>query len=119
MADRLADDTALVRFPTQRELLTAILRRWIVVVLCALLGVAWGISTLRSSSYLYSVQMTVTPAQRGTTSNVGGGLAALVNLAIPSGDNGSDFSLYLDLLKSRNIADELAKDPQLMIFTVQ
>jgi len=58
--------------------------------------------------------MTVTPAQRGTTSNVGGGLAALVNLAIPSGDNGSDFSLYLDLLKSRNIADELAKDPQLM-----
>jgi len=58
--------------------------------------------------------MTVTPAQRGGTSNVGGGLAALVNLALPSGDSGSDFNLYLDLLKSRNVADQLAKDPELM-----
>jgi len=58
--------------------------------------------------------MTVTPAQRAADANVSGGLAALMNLAMPSGGTGSDFSLYLDLLKSRNIADELAKDPQFM-----
>jgi len=114
MTDKLADETSLVRFPTQRELLTAILRRWWLVCLCALIGLWWGITSLHSEAYRYAVQMTVTPAQRGTTSNVGGGLAALVNIALPSGDNGSDFQLYLDLLKSRNIADEIAKDPKIM-----
>jgi hypothetical protein len=114
MSDKLADDTSLVRFPTQREVLTAILRRWWLVCLCALGGLAYGIDSLHSEAYRYPVQMEVTPAQRGTTSNVGGGLAALVNIALPSGDNGSDFQLYLDLLTSRNIADELAKDPKLM-----
>ena len=114
MANRLPDDQALIRFPTQRELLTAIFRRWFLVVLCALVGVAYGVSVVRSTPYLYTVQMTVTPAQRNTNNNTGGGLAALVSLALPSGENGSDFSLYLDLLKSRNIADELAKDQQLM-----
>jgi hypothetical protein len=114
MSGKLADNKSLVRFPSQQELMTAVFRRWKLVCLCALLGLAWGINGLHSAPYLYSVQLTVTPAQRGTASNAGGGLAALVNLAMPSGDNGSDFSLYLDLLKSRNIADELAKDPRIM-----
>ena len=114
MSDRTPDDVSLIRLPTQRELLTAILRRWYLVVLGALVGLAWGVQDLHSQSYRYAVQMTVSPAQRGTSSNVGGGLAALVNLALPSGENGSDFSLYLDLLKSRNVADELAKDQKLM-----
>jgi len=114
MSDKLPDDTSQIRFPTQRELLTQILRRWKLVVLCALIGVAWGIDVLHSETYRYAVQMTVTPAQHGTNSNAGSGLAALVNLALPSGDGASDFSLYLDLLKSRNIADELTKDPAIM-----
>jgi hypothetical protein len=76
--------------------------------------VVGGINSLHSESYRYAVQMIVTPAQRNTTNNVGSGLAALVNLAVPSGDTGSDFNLYLDLLKSRNIADEVAKDPRIM-----
>src|SRR5262245_18755676 len=114
MPDRLQDDASVIRFPTQRELLTAILRRWWLVVICVVIGVAWGVNSLHTESYRYTVQMTVTPAQRSATNSVGGGLAALVNLAVPSGDNGSDFNLYLDLLKSRNIADEVAKDPKLM-----
>ena len=114
MSDKLADETSLVRFPTQRELLTAVLRRWWLVSICALVGLWWGISSLHSEAYRYAVQMAVTPAQRGTSSNVGGGFAALVNIALPSSDNGSDFQLYLDLLKSRNIANELAKDPKIM-----
>src|SRR3954462_7018554 len=114
MSDRLPDNPSLLRLPTQRELLIAVLRRWKLILLCALLGFAWGVSTLRSEPYLYTVQMTVTPAQRAADANVSGGLAALMNLAMPSGGTGSDFSLYLDLLKSRNIADELAKDPQFM-----
>lgn len=108
------DDPSLIRFPTQRELLTAIFRRWFLVVLGASLGLAWGINVVHSLPYLYTVEMRVTPAQRGTSANVGTGLAALVNLALPSAESGSDFSLYLDLIKSRNVADELAKDPKIM-----
>jgi hypothetical protein len=114
MLNRLPDDQAPLRFPTQRELLTAIIRRWFIVILCAGIGVAYGISIVRSTPYRYTVQMTVTPAQRSQTNSGGSGLAALVNLALPGGENGSDFGLYLDLLKSRNIADELVKDQQLM-----
>jgi hypothetical protein len=114
MPDKSPNDTSLIRFPSQHELLTEILRRWWLVCLCVLLGIAWGINSLHSAAYLYPVQMTVTPAQHGTANNVGGGLAALVNLALPSGESGSDFNLYLDLIRSRNIADELAKDPKIM-----
>lgn len=108
------DDTSLVRFPSQHELLTAVFRRWKVVCFCALLGLAYGVNVLHSETYLYRVQMIVTPAQRGSAPSAAGGFAALVNIALPSGGEGSDFNLYLDLLKSRNIADELAKDPKLM-----
>jgi hypothetical protein len=116
MSDALVNESAPIKFPSQRELLTAMFRGWKVICLCILIALLWAINDLHSAVYLYQVQMQVTPAQRNgdTSLNTGGGLAALANLGLPSLQTGSDFRLYLDLLTSRNIADELAKNPTIM-----
>jgi hypothetical protein len=116
MSDAVINDPALMKLPSQRELLTVMFKGWKLILLGVFIGVLWASNDLNSTGYYYDVQMQVTPAQRNGDSGIsaGGGLAGLANLALPSLQSGSDFRLYIDTLKSRNIADELAKDPAIM-----
>lgn len=116
MSKAVVDNASLIRFPSQREMLTALLRGWWLILLGAILGLVWGANSLYSAPYLYRVEMTVVPAQQGGGGGAQGALAQLANLGIVSGgaQSDTDFKLYLDLLTSRKIADELAKDPSIM-----
>jgi hypothetical protein len=114
MSDAVVNDPALIKLPSQRELLTVMFKGWKLILLGVFAGILWASDDLNSSGYYYDVQMQVTPAQRNGDSGAAGGLAGLANLALPSLQSGSDFRLYIDTLKSRNIADELAKDPAIM-----
>ena len=116
MSDALINDPALIKLPSQRELLAVMFKGWKLILLGMFIGVLWAVNDLNSAGYSYDIQMQVTPAQRNGDSGIGagGGLAGLANLALPSLQTGSDFRLYIDTLKSRNIADELAKNPAIM-----
>ncbi len=116
MSDAVLDRPAPIRFPTQQEIAGALLRGWILVLLGAIAGLAWSRDNLRSASYEYRAQMQVTQVQ--STGGEGGfgsaGLSALASAGLPIAQNGNEFHLYLDSLKTRDIADELAKDPVIM-----
>jgi len=119
MSNASITDSAPFAWPTQRELMIALTKGWKLIFLCVLVAVLWAIDGLHSAPILYQAQMSVTPAQTNggdaARLSAAGGLASLAGFALPSAQGGgSDFQLYLDSLRSRTIADELAKDPALM-----
>jgi hypothetical protein len=105
-----------IRFPTQREVAMALLNGWFLVLLGIAIGVMWTADNLKSTAYQYRAQMQVTQAQaNGDTNQTAlGSLASFASAGLPIAQNGSEFRLYLDSLKTRDIADELAKDPAIM-----
>lgn len=86
------------------------------VVLSAAAGAILAIVFLRSTQYLYSATLRVTPvlSQSSTSSS---GLSTLANLAgvsVGRGDAVKPFVLYLQLLRSREVAAALARDQVLL-----
>lgn len=89
----------------------------------SLLGFFFAIIYLHMATPVYSVELKITPAPAssatgGLSKKLGslGGLAALAGVSVgsSSGDSATPFDLYLEELKSRELANELAKDPQIM-----
>jgi len=114
MSDVVLDQQP-IRFPSQRELAAALLNGWFLVLLGMLVGVMWAADNLKASGYQYRAQMQVTQAETtGGGANQLSGLAALAGAGLPIAQNGTEFRLYLDSLKTRDIADQLAKDPTIM-----
>ena len=116
MSDAVLDQPP-IRFPSQREIAFAVLNGWFLVLLGVLVGVMWAAGNLKSLPYEYRAQMQVTQAQANggeTNQSTLGALASLAGAGLPIAQNGSEFRLYLDSLKTRDIADELAKDPVIM-----
>jgi hypothetical protein len=93
-----------------------LLNGWFLVLLGMLVGVMWAADNLKGSGYQYRAQMQLTQAQTNGNPNQSmlGGLESLATAGLPVAQNGSEFGLYLDSLKTRDIADELAKDPVIM-----
>jgi hypothetical protein len=116
MSDAVLEHPAPFRFPSQQQIAAALLRGWILILLGIALGVWSAANDLRATSYQYRAQMQVTQAQSNSGGGLSttGGLAALATAGFPLGQNGDEFRLYLDSLKTRDIADELAKDPVIM-----
>ena len=114
MSDVVLDQQP-IRFPSQRELAAALLNGWFLVLLGVAVGVMWAADNLKASGYQYRAQMQVTQAETtGGGANQLSGLAALAGAGLPIAQNGTEFRLYLDSLKTRDIADQLAKDPTIM-----
>ncbi|TRW14877.1 Wzz/FepE/Etk N-terminal domain-containing protein [Glacieibacterium frigidum] len=92
-------------------------RRWWLVLAFTLVGFIAAIVYLRTAQYTYTVELRVSPAEslsgRGQS---GGGLSSLAQLAGLGADSAppSAFRLYLEGLKSREVAERLARDPVLM-----
>jgi hypothetical protein len=116
MSDAVLDRPAPIRLPTQQDIAAALLRGWILVLLGVIAGLAWSRDNLRATSYQYRAQMQVTQAQGngGEGTGLSAGLSALAGVGLPVAQNGNEFRLFLDSLKTRDTADELAKDPAIM-----
>lgn len=90
-------------------------RKWTIAGLAAaglLLAVIW----LQTVTYRYAASLKLTPVQANTPTAGGGlgGLASLAGVSIGRGEVVKPFVLYLQLMKGRTVAAELARDPALM-----
>lgn len=92
-------------------------RRWWLVLGGALLGLLLAVVYLRSADYKYTVELRVSAAEssngRSNASDRLGGLAALAGVA-GEAQTASPFRLYLEGVKSREVAERLARDPVVM-----
>lgn len=88
--------------------------KWVglaIVAACLMLGVLY----LKTSSYQYSAELVVTPADQDAP-KVGSGLSSLGSLVGINigGQPGSSFAMYTEAVKSYAVADRLSRDPRIM-----
>lgn len=92
-------------------------RRWWLVLFFALLGLVMAVVYLRTADYSYTAELRVSAAEssngRSNAADRLGGLAALAGVA-GEAQAASPFRLYLEGVKSREVAERLARDPVLM-----
>ena len=73
---------------------------------------------LHAATYKYTAEIKVSPAQSSKMGNARlsqlSGLASIAGVSLPQDAASMSFSLYLEGLKSLDVARELAKDPQVM-----
>lgn len=92
--------------------------RWLIALVTGttlLLAVLY----LHLATYRYTAQLTLTPAQNAgsqLTSRMGGlgGLASLAGVSLPQDSSAMAFSLYVEGVHSRVLADAVANHPDLM-----
>lgn len=102
------------------ELARDLRRRWFWPAIGALLGVAIAFVILNLATPKYTVILRLAPASStqnplaGTLGRLGG-LASLAGVQVRPGTEGaSNFELFLDRLRSRALAEELAQDRDLL-----
>jgi uncharacterized protein involved in exopolysaccharide biosynthesis len=106
------------------KLVVLLLRRWYIVSLFIVLALTAAIFYLHTTTYKYTAELKVTPVQEeaGTLLRNLGNLATLAGLNVPRGaQTVSPFMLYLESIKSQEVADELSGDANLMhsLFSAQ
>lgn len=95
-------------------------RHWAWIAAAALAGLALAFLYLNIANVRYAGTLRVSPASSTQGSLSGalgrlGGLASLAGVQMRQGNEGaSPFELYLDRMKSRAIAEQLAKDPRIL-----
>src|SRR5690606_16733359 len=96
---------------------------WRLILGGAAIGFVLAAMSLQGVQYFYPVTMQVTTAQtttggggslRGGTSQLSG-LASLANISLPSTQNEIQFQLFLESLYSRDVADAMAKNQDILI----
>jgi uncharacterized protein involved in exopolysaccharide biosynthesis len=87
---------------------------WVIGSVVAALVVA--VVYLNLAKYTYTVEYQVTPTDSNTQSLLGnlGGLASLAGVNLPGKNDASPFSLYLEALRTRGVAEEAARDPLIL-----
>ena len=99
---------------------TTLRRGWWIIATTCLVALLLAVIYLRTATYSYTATMIVTPAQNsgmdGLSSRLGslGGLASAVGVSLPDGAGGGTFKLYIEGLRSYDIARILASDPMLL-----
>lgn len=92
--------------------------RKIVVLVCVAVTVGIAILYLHMATPLYTGELKVTPTTNARSPTIGstGGLGGLAAIAGFSGSGGepTKFDLFLEMLTTRALADELATDPKIM-----
>lgn len=101
------------------EIVQRLWKRRNFIIGCMAAGLLFGLYMLQTSNYVYSITLKVIPAQTNTTtgsgSGRGGSLGALMAIATGgSSQQLTPFTLYLDAVFSRAVANDLAKDPHIM-----
>jgi len=93
-------------------------RKWLVALL-ALAGLAVAIVYLNVAQYEYRAELRVTPADSSRTPTLANvvqtlGFSPAASLGLGGPTAATPFDVYLDSLLSRDVADELAHDPEVM-----
>jgi uncharacterized protein involved in exopolysaccharide biosynthesis len=102
------------------DLLNSIWRRRLLIATLTAVGVIGSLIYLRMATFTYEAELQVTAAQstgtEGFSGALGGlqGLASIAGLSLPTGQDTSQFQLYLAGLTSRDVANVLARDNALM-----
>lgn len=103
------------------DALRATLRRgWWIIAIFVIGAVLAVVVYLHSATYSYTSTVVVTPAQYsradGLSGKLGGlgGLASAVGVSLPDGNGTSEFKLYIEGLRSYDVAKQLAADPRFM-----
>lgn len=100
------------------ELLSDIWRQRVLVICCVAVFVLGAIFYLNVATYAYTAELRVTPAQpsqlgKGKTAGLSG-LASVAGLSLGRDPGTMSFDLYTESLKSRDVAEKLAGQRDLM-----
>lgn len=97
-------------------LVSIVIERWRLVLLCIILSVAACSIYLRNTTYTYSIDLRVSPAQSDSSGALGklGGLAAVAGINLPTDRAVSPFELYVEALYLPEVSQELSKNNALM-----
>jgi uncharacterized protein involved in exopolysaccharide biosynthesis len=102
------------------ELCRLVWKRKRLVLIAALTTGLIGLAVVHLTTYKYAATLKVTPVQSTTGASLGGsmgglrGLASLAGISLPGGQDSLSFDLYLESFQSRELADELAKNQEIM-----
>jgi LPS O-antigen subunit length determinant protein (WzzB/FepE family) len=101
------------------ELAHKLMAQWPIIIVCTILALLGGLLSLHFATYTYTAELKVTPAQSSTQNSMSlqglSGLASLAGVSLPGNlGGGTQFILYVEGATSRNTADVLAKQPELM-----
>lgn len=117
-----SDDTASHKMPLLKELELVCLQSWRLILGCAAVGFVIAAINLQGAVYSYPVEMQATTVQ-STASGIGSAtrtsqlssLAGLAGVSMPTTQNEVQFQFFVDSLLSRDLADDLAKNQELML----
>ena len=115
-------ETTPTKMPLLQELEQVAKRSWRLLLGCAAIGFVIAALSLRGAHYAYPVEMRVTVVQQtgggGINARSGlsqlSGLASLANVSLPSTQNEIQFQLFTESLFSRDLADDIAKNHDIM-----
>ena len=103
------------------ELAQKLLAQWHIIGGCIIVALLAGFLTLHLATYTYTAELKVTPVQNTTQSSLSlgqlRGLASLAGLSLRNNQGATPFFLYVESVASRAVADELAKNADLMKIT--
>jgi hypothetical protein len=99
------------------EVLATLKSRWLVIAGAGALFFLLALVYLWTATYNYTAALRVSSAQ-ATAQRPGlgalGGLAAIAGIGGGAGEAATPFKLYIEGLQSREVADRLSKNPQIM-----
>lgn len=99
------------------ELVQAIRRNGRLIAACVMMALVAALLYLHTAAYQHSITLQVTPANGNSGNRVSGqlgGLASLAGVSLPTNPAQASFDLYLEGLTSRQAAEALAKNPEIM-----
>ncbi len=118
-----SSDISTAKLPILKELELVAKRSWRLILGCVAIGFVIAALSLQGANYTYPVEMRVTTVQQtggGGSGSRGGlsqlsGLASLANISLPSGQNEIQFQMFIDSLYSRDLANDIAKNHDIMV----
>lgn len=101
------------------EVMRILWRRRLIIASFTALGLLYSAYQLRTATFAYDAELKVAAAQTGNGSQpqtLGGlsGLAAQAGLSLGQSNPASGLSLYKEGIKSRSVAERLARDPAVL-----
>lgn len=121
MSSSSNSDAPVSKMPILKELEHVAKQSWRLILGCAAFGFVIAALSLQGAIYTYPVEMQATTVQ--STSGGGGGrsmsqlsgLASLANISMPSTQNEIQFQLFVESLRSRDLANDIAKNQDIMV----
>lgn len=98
------------------DIFGALLRNWWMIIVGIIIGILAGILFLHLATYKYTARLNVTPVESSgdLSANRLSGLASIAGVSLPKDQSGAQFSLYLEGMLTREVAEVVSRDRKLM-----